>query len=73
VLAPRRERLVVSAGPARRGNGQELRFRAASDFVYLAGDGSAGGVLVLEPDSGGHVATWRRAGHSAISARRCGP
>jgi Xaa-Pro aminopeptidase len=52
------ERLVISAGrPARRGNGQDLRFRAASDFVYLSGDGSAGGVLVLEPDGGGHVAT----------------
>ena len=52
------ERLVVPAGrPTRRGNGQDLRFRAASDFVYLTGNGSAGGVLVLEPDGGSHAAT----------------
>lgn len=52
------ERLVLPAGrPAKRGNGQDLRFRAASGYVYLAGDGSAGGVLVLEPDGERHVAT----------------
>jgi Xaa-Pro aminopeptidase len=42
-------RLVVPAGrPAQRGNGQDLRFRAGSDYVYLTGDGTAGGVLVLD-------------------------
>jgi Xaa-Pro aminopeptidase len=44
-------RIVVPAGGApRRGNGQEHRFRPESDYVYLTGEGSAGGVLVLEPD-----------------------
>jgi Xaa-Pro aminopeptidase len=44
-------RLVVPAGRAAlRGNGQEHAHRAASDYVYLSGDGSPEGVLVLEPD-----------------------
>lgn len=52
------ERVVVPAGHgARRGNGQEVRFRAASDYVYLTGHESAGAVLVLEPDGGAHNAT----------------
>lgn len=52
------ERLVVPAGAgAHRGNGQEVRFRAASDHVYLTGGQSAGAVLVLEPDGDGHEAT----------------
>jgi len=51
-------RLVVPAGrPARRGNGQEHRFRPASDYVYLSGDCTAEGVLVLEPDGDAHTAT----------------
>ncbi len=51
------ERVVVPAGrPARRGNGQEVRFRPASDYVYLTGDDAAGSVLVLEPATGGHEA-----------------
>jgi Xaa-Pro aminopeptidase len=45
------DRVVVPAGrPARRGNGQEFRFRAESDYVYLTGDATAGGVLVIDPD-----------------------
>jgi Xaa-Pro aminopeptidase len=52
------ERLVVPSGrAARRGNGQDVRFRAASDYVYLTGEGSPGGVLVLTPAGDGHVAT----------------
>lgn len=51
------ERVVVPAGrAAARGNGQEVRFRAASDHVYLTGHQSAGAVLVLEPDGEGHEA-----------------
>jgi Xaa-Pro aminopeptidase len=51
------ERLVVPAGRATtRGNGQQIRFRPASDYVYLSGDGSEGGVLVLEPTADGHEA-----------------
>jgi Xaa-Pro aminopeptidase len=41
---------VPAGRPARRGNGQELRFRAESDYVYLTGDATPGGVLVVEPD-----------------------
>jgi Xaa-Pro aminopeptidase len=52
------ERLVVPAGePRYRGNGQEHRFRPASDYVYLTGDRSLGGVLLLEPDGDGHRAS----------------
>ena len=44
-------RIVVPAGrAARRGGGQDYRFRPESDYVYLTGEGSAGGVLVLDPD-----------------------
>jgi Xaa-Pro aminopeptidase len=44
-------RLVVPAGrPALRGNGQEHPYRPASDYVYLTGERSSEGVLVLEPD-----------------------
>ncbi|HEX2434611.1 MAG TPA: aminopeptidase P N-terminal domain-containing protein, partial [Gaiellaceae bacterium] len=52
------ERLVVPAGRTpQRGNGQEHRFRPSSDYVYLTGDQSPEGVLVLDPDAGGHGAT----------------
>jgi hypothetical protein len=52
------ERIVIPAGHgARRGNGQEVRFRAASEYVYLTGHEAAGAVLVLEPDGGAHAAT----------------
>jgi Xaa-Pro aminopeptidase len=52
-------RLVVPAGrPTRRGNGQEHPFRPGSDYVYLSGDGSAGGVLVLDP--GGEATLYLR-------------
>jgi Xaa-Pro aminopeptidase len=45
------DRVVVPAGrPARRGNGQEFRFRAESDYVYLTGDATPDGVLVIGPD-----------------------
>jgi Xaa-Pro aminopeptidase len=49
------ERLVIPAGlPTPLANGQQLRFRPASDYAYLSGDRSEGGVLVLEPCSDGH-------------------
>ena len=52
------ERLVVPSGRApQRGNGQEHRFRASSDYVYLTGDQSPEAVLVLDPDADGHRAT----------------
>ena len=52
------ERIAVPAGHgARRGNGQEVRFRAASEYVYLTGHEAAGAVLVLEPDGDAHAAT----------------
>ena len=42
------ERIVVPAGrAARRGNGQEIRYRATSDHVYLVGYQAEGAVLVL--------------------------
>jgi Xaa-Pro aminopeptidase len=45
------ERLVIPAGRgARRGNGQEVRYRAASDHVYLTGYEAEGAVLVLDDD-----------------------
>ena len=46
------ERLVIPAGRgARRGNGQEVRYRAASDHVYHAGYEAEGAVLVLDGES----------------------
>ncbi|TDQ50306.1 aminopeptidase P family protein [Actinorugispora endophytica] len=52
------ERLVVPAGDLKvRSNDTEYPFRAASDYVYLTGDRSEGGCLVLEPRAdGGHDA-----------------
>ncbi|WP_046468235.1 aminopeptidase P family protein [Allosalinactinospora lopnorensis] len=53
------ERLVVPAGHLKtRSNDTEYPFRAACDYVYLTGDQSDGGCLVLEPAAGG--------GHEAI-------
>lgn len=49
--------MVPSGQPRLRGNGQEYRFRPSSDYVYLTGDQSPGGVLVIEPDVDGHRAT----------------
>lgn len=51
-------RLVIPAGSApRRRNGPPLRFRPSSDYVYLTGDQTEYGVLVLEPDGARHLAT----------------
>ena len=52
------DRVVVPSGrAAKRGNGQDVRFRPASDHVYLTGQAAAGAVLVLEPDGSEHNAT----------------
>ncbi|MFE9707601.1 aminopeptidase P family protein [Streptomyces sp. NPDC005930] len=53
------ERLVVPAGTLKtRANDMVYRFRPSSDYVYLTGDQSENGVLVLEPrEGGGHEAT----------------
>ncbi|SJZ82325.1 Xaa-Pro aminopeptidase [Marinactinospora thermotolerans DSM 45154] len=53
------ERIVVPAGNLKvRSNDTEYPFRAASDYVYLTGDQSEDGCLVMEPrDGGGHEAT----------------
>ncbi|CAM5361800.1 Aminopeptidase P family protein OS=Streptomyces tendae OX=1932 GN=F3L20_31270 PE=3 SV=1 [Streptomyces tendae] len=53
------ERLVVPAGTLKtRANDMVYRFRPSSDYVYLTGDQSENGVLVLEPrEEGGHEAT----------------
>ncbi|MGV9281893.1 aminopeptidase P family protein [Streptomyces sp. NPDC003730] len=53
------ERLVVPAGTLKtRANDMVYRFRPSSDYVYLTGDQSENGVLVLEPRAeGGHEAT----------------
>jgi Xaa-Pro aminopeptidase len=52
------ELLVVPAGnPKVRANDTDYPFRASSDYVYLTGDQSPDGVLVMEPDEdGGHRA-----------------
>ncbi|MEY9211369.1 aminopeptidase P family protein [Thermobifida halotolerans] len=52
------ERLVIPAGNLKtRSNDTEYPFRAASDYVYLTGDQSEDGCLVLEPRTdGGHDA-----------------
>ncbi|GAA4982869.1 aminopeptidase P family protein [Kitasatospora paranensis] len=48
------ERLVIPAGSRkRRSNDTSYRFRAATEYVYLTGDQTEGGVLVLEPAPGG--------------------
>ncbi|GAA3744367.1 Xaa-Pro aminopeptidase [Spinactinospora alkalitolerans] len=53
------ERIVVPAGNLKvRSNDTEYPFRAACDYVYLTGDQSEDGCLVLEPRAeGGHDAT----------------
>jgi Xaa-Pro aminopeptidase len=55
------ERLVVPAGMLKvRANDTHYPFRPSSDYVYLTGDQTEDGVLVLEPTEdgeGGHVAT----------------
>ncbi|WP_236542040.1 aminopeptidase P family protein [Spiractinospora alimapuensis] len=52
------ERLIIPSGRLKtRSNDTEYPFRAACDYVYLTGDTSEGGVLVLEPRAGhGHEA-----------------
>ncbi|WP_431043153.1 aminopeptidase P family protein [Streptomyces sp. P1-3] len=53
------ERLVIPAGHLRtRSNDTEYGFRAATEYVYLTGDQTQDGVLVLEPTGAeGHAAT----------------
>lgn len=47
--------LVVPAGRERvRANDTYFRFRPASDFAYLMGDGDPDALLVMEPHGGGH-------------------
>ncbi|MFI6285594.1 aminopeptidase P family protein [Streptomyces sp. NPDC051018] len=52
------ERLVIPAGRLKtRSNDTEYPFRAATEYVYLTGDQTEDGVLVLEPTADGHSAT----------------
>ncbi|WP_030744587.1 aminopeptidase P family protein [Streptomyces sp. NRRL F-5135] len=52
------ERLVIPAGNLKtRSNDTEYPFRASTEYVYLTGDQTQDGVLVLEPKTGGHEAT----------------
>ncbi|MGR8009618.1 aminopeptidase P family protein [Streptomyces hypolithicus] len=53
------ERLVIPAGNIKaRSNDTEYAFRASTEYAYLTGDQTQGGVLVLEPGKGeGHDAT----------------
>ncbi|KUJ67116.1 Xaa-Pro aminopeptidase [Streptomyces albus subsp. albus] len=53
------ERLVIPAGNLKvRANDTDYPFRPSSDYVYLTGDQTEDGVLVLEPvPDGGHQAT----------------
>jgi Xaa-Pro aminopeptidase len=47
--------LVIPAGQEHvRANDTYFRFRPASDFVYLMGDGEPGALLVLEPEGASH-------------------
>ncbi|MHB8147037.1 MAG: aminopeptidase P family protein [Vulcanimicrobiaceae bacterium] len=47
--------LVIPAGQEHvRANDTFFRFRAASDFVYLMGEGEPGALLVMEPAGAGH-------------------
>src|ERR1700722_14339130 len=47
--------LVIPAGQEHvRANDTHFRFRPASDFVYLMGDGEPWALLVLEPDGASH-------------------
>ncbi|MFD7984244.1 aminopeptidase P family protein [Kitasatospora indigofera] len=51
-----RERLVIPAGTRKkRSNDIAHRFRAATEYAYLTGDQTEGGVLIFEPlQDGGH-------------------
>ncbi|MET9324415.1 aminopeptidase P family protein [Streptomyces sp. NPDC003038] len=53
------ERLVIPAGNLKvRANDTDYPFRPSSDYVYLTGDQTEDGVLVMEPgEDGGHRAT----------------
>jgi Xaa-Pro aminopeptidase len=52
------ERLVIPAGRLKtRSNDTEYPFRASTEYVYLTGDQTEDGVLVLEPTEDGHRAT----------------
>jgi Xaa-Pro aminopeptidase len=53
------DRLVIPSGRLKvRSNDTDYPFRAACDYVYLTGDQTENGVLILEPrDDGGHDAT----------------
>ncbi|MFH8617969.1 aminopeptidase P family protein [Streptomyces sp. NPDC017979] len=52
------ERLVVPSGKLKtRSNDTEYPFRASTEYVYLTGDQTEDGVLVLEPTADGHEAT----------------
>ncbi|HUA09241.1 MAG TPA: aminopeptidase P family protein [Candidatus Acidoferrales bacterium] len=47
--------LVVPAGQEHvRANDTNFRFRTASDFAYLMGDGEPGALLVMEPEGAAH-------------------
>ncbi|MFI1964526.1 aminopeptidase P family protein [Streptomyces pathocidini] len=51
------ERLVIPAGNLKtRSNDTEYAFRASTEYVYLTGDQTQDGVLVLEPTASGHDA-----------------
>ncbi|WP_405479927.1 aminopeptidase P family protein [Streptomyces sp. NBC_00009] len=52
------ERIVVPAGNLKtRSNDTEYAFRASTEYVYLTGNQTEDGVLVLEPTATGHNAT----------------
>ncbi len=52
------ETLVIPAGVEKiRANDTTYRFRPGTDFYYLSGNVEPGGVLLLAPAPGGHVAT----------------
>ena len=52
------ERIVVPAGNLKtRSNDTEYAFRASTEYVYLTGNQTEDGVLVLEPTATGHDAT----------------
>ncbi|MEU9454694.1 aminopeptidase P family protein [Streptomyces sp. NPDC048277] len=52
------ERLVIPAGNLKtRSNDTDYPFRASVEYVYLTGNQTEDGVLVLEPKNGGHDAT----------------
>jgi Xaa-Pro aminopeptidase len=53
-----KDRLVIPAGqPPVRSGDQHYPFRPDSNYVWLTGDQSPGGVLVMEPAGGGHEPT----------------